>query len=844
MIEVAGDASPPPFERHGEPVSIGVACPRGAVKLAERWGLTDQHGRRVMVQTTALDRWSDDSVRWLLVEFHADIAPGTTGRYALAPDSTAVVDAPLVTVEDAGEFLHVSTSTATFTVPRSGPGFLSSATVGKAALLQATAITAEDDNGARHEFTTRRATVERAGPLRAVVRLDGNFTTTDGRHWLDGVVRLSFFGGLGTVMVDVQVANPRAARHPGGLWDLGDAGSVRFRDLSINISASSDSPTDVWGSVDHSNRMARAGKRFSVYQDSSGGANWHHPNHVNRDNRITTSFQGFRATRDDGVLEGLRATPIASVGGGDSRVSVAFPRFWQIFPKSIAAEPGRCIVGMFPRLYGDLHELQGGERSSLTFAVCFGKDTVSAEPLTWVRAPLSVSVDALSYRQAETWAPMAVGSQPSIVGYDSLINVAIDGTDTFEHRREVIDEYGWRNFGDLYADHENPNADEAFVSHYNNQYDALAGFLTRFMQTADRRWWLLANDLAAHVTNIDLYHTQRDRAAYNGGHFWHTEHYRTASTATHRAYSRRSGSLGGGPYSEHNYSSGLMLHHFLTGCERSRAAVIQLANWVIDMDDGGKSRFRWIDRRDTGYASGTKSADFHGPGRGAGNSINALLDAHRLTHDHRYLEKAEALIARCVHPDDDIESLALLDIENRWSYTVFLQVLGKYLEHKIERGETDARFEYARQVLINYAVWMAAHERPYLETPEKLEFPTETWAAQDLRKSAVFEFAARYSVESERRSTFLVCAARFVDRSIAYLLDSPTARRTRPIVLLLAYGFQRPLRESPLIRSDQQPVWHPKVQFIPQRRRVVRRLALAGAGASAAALILIALLSS
>ncbi|MGH9218097.1 MAG: hypothetical protein ACRD1W_02275, partial [Vicinamibacterales bacterium] len=292
-----------------------------------------------------------------------------------------------------------------------------------------------------------------------------------------------------------------------------------------------------------------------------------------------------------------------------------------------------------------------------------------------------------------------------------------------------------------------------------------------------------------------------------------------------------------------NYTTGLLLHHFLTGCEASRAAVIQLANWVIDMDDGWKSRFRWIDGRDTGYASGTRSADFHGPGRGAGNSINALLDAHRLTSDNLYMEKAEALIARCVHPDDDIDALGLLDIENRWSYTVFLQVLGKYLEQKAERGEIGPRFEYARRVLIKYAVWMAANERPYLEKPEQLEHPTETWAAQDLRKAAVFEFAARYS-ESEQQSMFLAAAARFVDRSVAYLLGAHTARRTKPIILLLAYAFQRPHREPPVIVTDQQPAWQPKVHFVPQRRRVVRRLTWAGAGASAAALLLIALLAS
>jgi hypothetical protein len=875
------------FERHGEPVTIGVACPRGLVQRSDRWSLTDQRGRAVPVQTTTLDRWGDGSVRWLLAEFQADVLPDAPSFYALAPHNVPEgPESAAMTIEQAGEVLRVNTTAAVFDVPRSGAGFLSAVRAGATSasarepsselrrdrpLLRSTAITAEDGSGHRYTFVGRRMTVERAGALRLAIRLDGGLIGANGQTWLDATVRLLFSSGLGTVAIDVEVTNPRAARHPGGAWDLGDAGSVFIRDLSIEIHTESGSGDDIWGSLDHIDHMEPAGRRFAVYQDSSGGSQWQHANHVNRDNRDPCSFRGFRAIRDERVIEGLRATPIASIGGGNSRVSVTLPKFWQLFPKSIEAEPGRCRIGMFPRASGDLHELQGGERSTVSFAVCFGRDTVSAEPLAWVRAPVAVSADPLSYRQAGMWSPLAAGSRLSAEGYEVLVNTAIKGTNTFEQRREAIDEYGWRNFGDLYADHEavNPGAGSrpasareasygevtperlrreggepgtAIVSHYNNQYDALAGFLTRFMQTADQRWWSLAGDLARHVADIDLYHTRRDRAAYNGGYFWHTQHYQSAGTATHRAYSRRSGTSGGGPCSEHNYTSGLLLHHFLTGCEKSRAAVIQLANWVIDMDDGRKSRFRWIDRRETGLASVTRSPDFHGPGRGAGNSINALIDAHRLTSEPRYLDKADALIARCVHPDDDPGAIDPLDAENRWSYTVFLQVLGKYLEHRADRGLIDAKYEYAREVLVRWAFWMCAHERPYLDTPERLEYPTETWPAQDLRKAAVFEFAARHTRDDAARARLLARADGFVDYAIAMLLQAPTGRLTRPLVLLLAYGFQRPMVELASVEWPLASIPIAREPFKPLRQRVKQRLALAGVGVSAAAVLVIGFL--
>ncbi len=649
---------------------------------------------------------------------------------------------------------------------------------------------------------------------------------------------MHFFAGLGTVKVELSITNPRAARHPGGVWDLGDQESVLIRELAMRIVPARGGSRDVWASIDRIDHMGPAGERFAVHQESSGGAQWNHENHLTRDRQIATRYRGFRATRDGREVEGLRATPIASIGGGDTRVSVAVPCFWELFPKALVADAAGCEIAMFPR-GADAHELQGGERTTMTTAVCFGRDTVSAEPLAWVRTPLRVSADPIAHRQAGAWAPLAAGSARAAEGYDALVSTAVRGPDSFVERREVIDEYGWRNFGDLYADHEG-----ALVSHYNNQYDAIAGFSTRFLETGDARWWTLADQLAAHVADIDLYHTSRDRAAYNGGYFWHTQHYQAAGIATHRAYSRLTGSSGGGPCSEHNYTTGLMLHHFLTGSERSRAAVIQLANWVLDMDDGRKSRFRWIDRRDTGLASITRSPDFHGPGRGAGNSINALIDAHRLTGEPRYLEKAEALIERSVHPDDDPDSFDLLDAENRWSYTVFLQSLGKYLEYRADRGLIDAKYEYARAVLHRFALWMCANERPYLDTPEKLEYPTETWAAQDIRKAAVFEYAARLTNDDGARACFMARADGFVEYAIGALTASPTGRLTRPLVLLLAYGFQRPLLDRPAPPMAERAGSFKREAFTPLRQRLAKRLAWAGAGISAAALFVLALLIS
>jgi hypothetical protein len=394
-----------------------------------------------------------------------------------------------------------------------------------------------------------------------------------------------------------------------------------------------------------------------------------------------------------------------------------------------------------------------------------------------------------------------------------LIDSAISGPQSFFARREIIDEYGWRHFGDLYADHEavGYTGPEPLVAHYNNQYDVIYGAIAQYLRSGNSRWFELMADLARHVIDIDIYHTDKDRASYNGGLFWHTDHYLDAGTATHRAYSKAAlanrdvSTYGGGPSNEQNYTSGLLHYYYLTGDETAREAVLSLADWAINMDDGRKRPFGVIDRRPTGMASSTASRHYHGPGRGAGNSINALLDAYPLSCDQRYLLKAEELIRRCIHPKDDIQNRNLGDPERRWSYLVFLQVLGKYLECKIDKGEIDYMYAYVQASLLRYAEWMLKHEVPYATVLHKVEIPTETWPAQDIRKSVVLYLAAKHAV-GPLRIEFQKKADYFFQVCVRDLGTFPTRTVTRPIVLLLTNAYVHSYFQNYLDESAPQPI--------------------------------------
>src|SRR5207253_2203089 len=82
--------------RRGEPVTVGLPWPRGAVTDDRQFRLIGPAGAEEMLQTQVLDRWPDGTVRWCLFDFRATaglggngyrIETGTTSRPSVQVDS-------------------------------------------------------------------------------------------------------------------------------------------------------------------------------------------------------------------------------------------------------------------------------------------------------------------------------------------------------------------------------------------------------------------------------------------------------------------------------------------------------------------------------------------------------------------------------------------------------------------------------------------------------------------------------------------------------------------------------------------------------------------------------------
>jgi hypothetical protein len=820
-----------------QPVTVGIPLPKGLVTQSDTLFLRDQDGTIAPLQTAPLARWHDGSVKWLLVDFLNGAASQGESQWVLGKDRLGTVppNAARLQVLESPQAIVVETGIATFHLGRNVLRPLDQVLLGGRPFLDSTGsnITLRDPKGRPGIARVERITIEDKGPVRATVRFDGVFTGSVPCRF---VARMCFFAGLGLVRLGFTLHNPRRARHPGGLWDLGDTGSMLFRDLSLQVALSDASQTSMTWQAEPG-LPCRSGEASSleIYEDSSGGEKWRSASHLNRHGQVPCKYRGYRSRHGGREEMGLRASPVVSLQAAGGSVTVAFPEFWQQFPKAMECDGRSLRVRLFPEQFGDLFELQGGEQKTHTVWLDFDQRSRLPElPLSWVHQPARAQVSPEWTASTGAVVPFALPNSREGAPLDTLLQGAACGSASLFARRESIDEYGWRNFGEVYADHEAAHYEGPLpvISHYNNQYDVIYGTLLQYLNTGKKEWLDLCGPLARHVIDIDIYHTDRDKAAYNGGLFWFTDHYKTAATCTHRTYSRancRPGdrSYGGGPSSAHNFTTGLLHFYYVTGDLNARAAVVGLADWVLAMDDGRQNVLGWVDDGPTGLASCTFELDYQGPGRGCGNSINALLDAWLVTGSRSYLDNADLLIRRCIHPADDIAARDLLNVELRWSYPVFLSALARYLRLKAECEDLDFTYAYTQASLLHYAEWMVENEVPYFDHPEKLEFPTEVWAAQELRKGNVLRLAAAHADEP-MRTRLMRRGLELAHRGWSDLERFESRNVARALAIVMVEGVQDLSLRVQEVSPAPRPVKHydfgsPEV-FIPQKLRVAAQL--------------------
>lgn len=725
------------------PIWTGVPLPRSTVTDAAALRLLDPAGEATPAQFDVLATWSDGSVKWVLVSFFASAeAAGADGpaaeQFTLVADGASPAPQPpqpVVARPDTHCF-KVATGPLKFAIDRhgfAGPSVVRVDTDADGAFdsddLIAPAdnsagIVATDAEGALYASRFGRVCdvqTELAGPIHACVAVRGDLRQrAGGEPLLNYVMRIHAFAGSSLLRVVLTVHNPRPAGRPedGSRWVLGQSGAVLLKSLEYvlplrlpegqrRVSLS----TEPGKLLD---RLPLTGP-MGVYQDSSGGENWFHRAHANRDNVVPLQFRGYRVSYHGRKIDrGLRATPWLEVADMRWGAAVAVPRFWENFPKALGVDAdGTIRLGLWPWQSADCHELQGGEQKTHEFWVYFlhrqgdrsvrdrmdfAREVMPAclsRPVAWPAAEAVAAADVLD--------PIVPPKRGRFAEYEAMVASAVRAPVNLMTHREEDDEYGWRHFGDTPARNErdqtqSPHHGLAASSHYNNEYDLGFGMLVQALRTADadaalaRAWWDLGMEALRHEADIDIYHTKEDPAPiYNGGTFTHTSHGVDAGTSTHRGspLDEMWGRLdwpwhrGSTPEAGHLRNRGIVQAYLLSGDRHLLDAAWELVELVAFKIRIG--RFAQIDV----------------PDRCGGNNLQILLEAYLMTWDAQWLELCETLVANL---DFDAVSARTGEPPAGWQSALYIKSLGRFIELTAEEGRRHeaaiaSHLKYARCIL-------------------------------------------------------------------------------------------------------------------------------------------------
>ena len=381
FLSAAGTESVVPIHWLGEMASplptgasFGVAWPRGAMKATQAFALTRADGKSLPLQSWPLAFWPDGSVKWTGVA--TVVGAEVAGEFKL----TALASAPIgntagLTVHTSDSSFEIETGRLKARISRSGGNFIDSLVVdGRevacdgqlVCVLQQGPDGNVDDAPVRERYRSKidRVTLEQAGPVRAVVKIEGyHVGVKSGRAWLPFVVRLYFYAGVESVRMvhsfvfdgdesqdfirglgvvfsvpmreQVQNRQVRFSGEDGGLWSepiqplIGRGGHSRF---IADPSGADVYPTQLAGKrvPDHDQITPRGQKLmddwaawddFKLLQPNADG------------------FTVLKRTNPESVWlpagAGKRASGLVFVGDVTGGLAVSLKNFWQSYPASL-----------------------------------------------------------------------------------------------------------------------------------------------------------------------------------------------------------------------------------------------------------------------------------------------------------------------------------------------------------------------------------------------------------------------------------------------------------------------------------------------------------------------------
>ena len=616
-------------QRRGEPVTTGVPLHRGDLQNLDRLSITGPGGGPVPAQFRTLSRWPDGSVRWVLVDFQAEVEPDGRAVYVLEDSGKGVAHAQAIRVDETEEAISVSSGQLSFAVSKGHFALFSRLLLSGAPVLGeksgARLFTAAGESIPIEALPPDQVVVEEAGPLRTVIAISGRWgTLNEGR--IEYLCRLTSFAGQPLVRVRFWLRNLGAYGY--NLEQKQDEWFA-FDGLSLDLDLAPMAGREALG-MECEDTQARVGKR-----DTWGVAQYgEDPDYDSMS--YTVEHNGRR------LASGPRTDGTTRLRSGSAELTVAVRHFWQNYEKAITLDGDLLSIWLWPRFgewprtgisrgaidegprQASTYHLPGGTQKSHEILLDLRPGLSAEQSAATLEQPLMAlasaqhfaATEAVSFFAEGDFRPADPAAAAALANQDAWARQSFDPDadgSIHEARRGTRHGFwlGWMDFGDLNWDSARGRGPSSL--HYDWTWIALLDYL----RLRDRYFFDVGDEMARHRMDVDQRWSNRDHESYRG----------LCAFEMNRA-DIHGGNQDGhtSPTPTHNWISGLVLYHLLTGDAMSREAALR------NCDTGIYPRL--VERLMAGRA------DLNSQPRESGWSIANLVSAYELTGDGKYLDWA------------------------------------------------------------------------------------------------------------------------------------------------------------------------------------------------------------
>jgi hypothetical protein len=581
-------AEPAGVARHAFPATASVPLPRGRLRDPAALWLAAPDRRPTSVQAHALERWPDGTLRWLLLDFLADVPANGETIYTLHEGRLPeALPAPRLRMETRRGERLIDTGPLRLAVREDGRTLLAAASTARARLpapIQIPALGLADRDVAPP--SPDRVQVEREGPVRTELLFTGRYPPGVAYQ-----LRLAAFAGRPFVRV----------RHT--LINVTDAPAVPIRSLALVVPGRfREASVGVDGSPHALESLAPP--RDLVQADPSS---------------VTLG----------GTATGRHGDGWARASGDGLDVTLVTPYFWQEYPMAFRLAPDRLALELVAGADSPVALGAGAAKTweawiavqpaagappaaGLAAALC--EPLVALPPAAWIVAsralPHAITPSDADAREFLGRLAAAYARYREHIAGERWDDGPPLACEERSAERPRLGLYGALNWGDWQFPGYRSRV-HGCDAWGNLEYDLPQVLGLAWAATAGRQYLDGLGPAARHYRDVDVIHHAPGRPHWLG--FNHPHKVGHFSFATREAVD-----LG------HTWAEGLVTYHRLTGDGRALAAARGIADALVP-----------------------RAASAHNP-RQFGWPMIALVAVHGATGEKRYLEAARAYAGRAL----------------------------------------------------------------------------------------------------------------------------------------------------------------------------------------------------